>query len=105
MEGRRASAFQILEKKSFLFRKENNFFDLSDVIVLAPSWCDEFLEKPKRNTQEGLLLIIPFIWDSKNLFDVVAEARDFFSFECILSIVVRNIVNFYVLLQRVRKYF
>lgn len=77
-----ASAFQILEKEILSLQKgEQLFFDLSDVIVLAPSWCDEFFGEAEKKHSGRIVIDNSIHMGLKKSFDVVAEARDIsFSF-------------------------
>ena len=76
-----ASTFQILEKEILSLQRRTTFLIYLMLLFLLHLGAMSFFEKPKRNTQEGLLLIIPFIWDSKNLLMLCEEVRDIsFSF-------------------------
>lgn len=77
-----SAAFKILEQELLsLPEKEQLFFDFSDVIVLAPSWCDEFFAEAELRYPKRVIIDETIHAGLKKSFDVVAEAREIsFSF-------------------------
>lgn len=75
-------AFQVLKRDlEMLPKDEVLFFDFTDVVALAPSWCDEFFAEATIAYPNRIIIDNSIHAGLKKSFDVVGAARDItFSF-------------------------
>ena len=77
-----AAAFRVLEQELLaLAEGEKLFFDLSGVIVLAPSWCDEFFGEAELKYPNKIVIDDSIHMGLRKSFEVISDARNInFSF-------------------------
>lgn len=72
-----ARAFAVLQNDiTKLKEDERLFFDLSDVVVLAPSWCDEFFGEAEMQYPQRIVIDESVHAGIKKSFEVVSDARN-----------------------------